>query len=146
MNIWPFMNMGAKGAKFYGCKVQAACYLGFYRTLWCFCISLYWSAVAVDLPCWTGKTELFICLGACVKNTWHIVLWIALACLATLHFILEVWWIKRTWRMTKDTQPCLWNICNVSFLIQRHAMNEGKKQQQIFTIYKESLLCENSTL
>lgn len=42
--------------------------------------------------------------------------------------------------------PC--SICNVSFLlgpIQRHAINTKRKNSNVFTIYKESLLCENST-
>ena len=35
---------------------------------------------------------------------------------------------KYSWGKRKDTETRLWNICNVSFLIQRHAMNEGEKK------------------
>lgn len=48
--------------------------------------------------------------------------------------------------ITQQYLPC--GICNVSFLlrlIQRHAINRKRKNSTVFTIYKESLLCENST-
>lgn len=42
--------------------------------------------------------------------------------------------------------PCSIYVMSFLFsLIQRHAINTKRKKNNVFTIYKESLLCENGT-
>jgi len=48
--------------------------------------------------------------------------------------------------MKRQYEMFVWNNCNVFSQGHIHAFNTRKKKTELFTIYKESLLCENSII